>query len=77
VSDTLSLPQITAQLLRIRRDLDTIQSQWRREWESGTADWSLVTGADLIVDTDDHLEKALQLLGRAWLLTQAVDQAVD
>jgi len=77
VSDTLSLPQITAQLWRIRRDLDTIQSQWRREWESNTADWSLVTGADLIVDTDDHLEKALQLLGRAWLLTEAVDQAVD
>ena len=77
MSDTLSLPQITAQLWRIRRDLDTIQSQWRREWESNTADRSLATGADLIVDTDDHLEKALQLLGRAWLLTEAVDQAVD
>ena len=77
MSDTLSLPQITAQLWRIRRDLDTIQSQWRRKWESDTADWSLATGADLIVDTDDHLEKALQLLGRAWLLTEAVDQAVD
>lgn len=77
MSDTLSLPQITAQLWRIRRDLDTIQSQWRREWESGTADCSLVAGADLIVDTDDHLERALRLLGRAWLLTEAVDQAVD
>lgn len=77
MSDTLSLPQITAQLWRIRRDLDTIQSQWRRGTPETTPIRSLVTGADLIVDTDDHLEKALQLLGRAWVLTEAVDQAVD
>lgn len=77
MSDTLSLPQITAQLWRIRRDLDTIQSQWRRGTPEATPIRSLIMGADLIVDTDDHLEKALQLLGRAWLLTEAVDQAVD
>jgi len=73
VSDTLSLPQITAQLWRIRRDLDTIQSQWRRGTPEARPIRSLIMGADLIVDTDDHLEKALQLLGRAWLLTEAVD----